>query len=252
MKKYLSLFAVLIITFILGTEAIKAQDETKNESGLACTMEARQCSDGSFVGRSGPNCEFAKCPDGEKLETEGLLPSPKTREVVDTKREEIKREIEAEKEKIKKEIRLKREELKAKMDVLKENIKDEKNTTKAKIKEERIYAREKALEKFDKMVENITGIKDKIEMHLTYFDTKKVDTTGARVFLDTIKTKLNDTEMKIATAHELLSNSVEELTKEEKTTLQDLTKDIQNIVNEIRDALNNTIKSLKDSVVNKK
>lgn len=30
-----------------------------------CTMEAKQCSDGSFVGRSGPNCEFAKCP-GEK------------------------------------------------------------------------------------------------------------------------------------------------------------------------------------------
>ena len=28
----------------------------------ACTMEAKQCTDGSYVGRSGPNCEFAKCP----------------------------------------------------------------------------------------------------------------------------------------------------------------------------------------------
>ena len=28
----------------------------------ACTMEAKQCPDGSFVGREGPNCEFAKCP----------------------------------------------------------------------------------------------------------------------------------------------------------------------------------------------
>lgn len=29
---------------------------------VACTMEAKQCPDGSFVGRSGPNCEFAPCP----------------------------------------------------------------------------------------------------------------------------------------------------------------------------------------------
>jgi len=29
----------------------------------ACTMEAKICPDGSAVGRSGPNCEFAPCPD---------------------------------------------------------------------------------------------------------------------------------------------------------------------------------------------
>ena len=28
----------------------------------ACTMEAKQCPDGSWVGRSGPRCEFAPCP----------------------------------------------------------------------------------------------------------------------------------------------------------------------------------------------
>lgn len=34
----------------------------KHPSGKACTMEAKLCPDGSSVGRSGPNCEFAKCP----------------------------------------------------------------------------------------------------------------------------------------------------------------------------------------------
>jgi hypothetical protein len=29
---------------------------------VACTMEAKICSDGSSVGRSGPKCEFAACP----------------------------------------------------------------------------------------------------------------------------------------------------------------------------------------------
>ena len=28
----------------------------------ACTMEAKLCPDGSAVGRTGPNCEFAPCP----------------------------------------------------------------------------------------------------------------------------------------------------------------------------------------------
>lgn len=30
--------------------------------GKACTMEAKICPDGSAVGRTGPNCEFAECP----------------------------------------------------------------------------------------------------------------------------------------------------------------------------------------------
>jgi len=31
------------------------------DSPIACTQDARQCPDGSYVGRVGPNCEFAKC-----------------------------------------------------------------------------------------------------------------------------------------------------------------------------------------------
>lgn len=30
---------------------------------VACTQEAKICPDGSVVGRTGPNCEFAKCPE---------------------------------------------------------------------------------------------------------------------------------------------------------------------------------------------
>lgn len=29
---------------------------------VACTMEAKQCPDGSYVGRTGPKCEFQSCP----------------------------------------------------------------------------------------------------------------------------------------------------------------------------------------------
>lgn len=32
------------------------------DGGVVCTQEAMQCPDGSYVGRTGPNCEFAACP----------------------------------------------------------------------------------------------------------------------------------------------------------------------------------------------
>lgn len=32
---------------------------------VACTMDAKMCPDGSYVGRVGPNCEFAPCPGSE-------------------------------------------------------------------------------------------------------------------------------------------------------------------------------------------
>jgi len=33
------------------------------QQNVACTQEAMVCPDGSSVGRTGPNCEFAKCPE---------------------------------------------------------------------------------------------------------------------------------------------------------------------------------------------
>lgn len=32
------------------------------DDGVACTMDAMQCPDGSFVGRVPPSCSFAPCP----------------------------------------------------------------------------------------------------------------------------------------------------------------------------------------------
>lgn len=35
---------------------------TINPNQIVCTQDAKQCPDGSYVGRTGPNCEFAPCP----------------------------------------------------------------------------------------------------------------------------------------------------------------------------------------------
>jgi len=34
----------------------------KSKQPIACTQEAKLCPDGSYVGRTGPNCEFTDCP----------------------------------------------------------------------------------------------------------------------------------------------------------------------------------------------
>lgn len=40
---------------------------------VACTMEAKQCPDGSYVGRTGPKCEFTPCPTIQPSSTEGRV-----------------------------------------------------------------------------------------------------------------------------------------------------------------------------------
>ena len=38
------------------------------ESAIACTKDAKMCPDGSYVGRTGPNCEFL-CPGDAKIDS---------------------------------------------------------------------------------------------------------------------------------------------------------------------------------------
>lgn len=58
------ILAVLLIGGIAGGAYYlgKLPVRFSNNSPRACTQEAKICPDGSAVGRSGPNCEFAQCP----------------------------------------------------------------------------------------------------------------------------------------------------------------------------------------------
>lgn len=64
-KNFLSIAGVLVlavIVYIVWATFMKTALKTKNQ-GVAkvCTADAKKCPDGSWVGRSGPNCEFI-CP----------------------------------------------------------------------------------------------------------------------------------------------------------------------------------------------
>ncbi len=61
--KYLNYtFVAVLVISTFGALFVFTQSTTPKNEGIACTMDARICPDGSAVGRTGPNCEFAPCP----------------------------------------------------------------------------------------------------------------------------------------------------------------------------------------------
>jgi hypothetical protein len=66
MKKILLILLVLII--VAGGVWYFTKDKP-----IACTEEAKLCSDGTAVGRTGENCEFAECPDEINFSKTGNL-----------------------------------------------------------------------------------------------------------------------------------------------------------------------------------
>lgn len=76
-KWLLAILAVLILLVVggIGGYLIKGKTSTPapvaeisptpdSSAPVACTMDAKQCPDGSYVSRQGPKCEFAPCPSG--------------------------------------------------------------------------------------------------------------------------------------------------------------------------------------------
>lgn len=60
--------AYLLIPYILWVSfagflnySIWMLNRAPSAQPIACTQEAKECPDGSFVGRTGPNCEFSAC-----------------------------------------------------------------------------------------------------------------------------------------------------------------------------------------------
>ncbi len=77
---YISIFILIVAGAIIWASGSMTPTQTPSPApsptptGVVCTMEAKQCSDGSYVARTGPNCEFAQCPNSQiKQETTASL-----------------------------------------------------------------------------------------------------------------------------------------------------------------------------------
>ncbi len=73
MKEFNVVISVIFVIAVLGSVWTFFGLQNKMSETPGCTMEARVCPDGSAVGRTGPNCEFALCPQA--------VPTPVTDDV---------------------------------------------------------------------------------------------------------------------------------------------------------------------------
>lgn len=62
--------AVLVALMLLGAGALYLRSAPAAPGPVVCTADAMLCSDGSYVGRTGPNCEFV-CPAPAATSTGG-------------------------------------------------------------------------------------------------------------------------------------------------------------------------------------
>lgn len=61
--------AIILLVLVCGVGVFYLYRKTTSPTGpVACTMEAKLCPDGSYVGRTGPNCEFTACSEVQTKE----------------------------------------------------------------------------------------------------------------------------------------------------------------------------------------
>lgn len=65
MSKSIATFLIFVIV-VAGFVATYLVFKNYNNGQIACTMDAKICPDGTAVGRVGPSCNFAPCPDPTK------------------------------------------------------------------------------------------------------------------------------------------------------------------------------------------
>ena len=74
MKKKKTLLIIFSVILFAGIIYLVFGIVDRNEQSI-CTMEVKICPDGSFVGRIGPDCEFAECPLGNNQTEESTSSS---------------------------------------------------------------------------------------------------------------------------------------------------------------------------------
>jgi DNA repair exonuclease SbcCD ATPase subunit len=137
--KYSASLIVIILSIITSFVAYAEETTTTDTKPIACTMDAKSCPDGSFVGRVGPKCEFAQCPSSiNNLNRKNEINTVRNelqakKDAYNNKMKQLVEQTKIKREEFKKELDLKKEESKNKIEEIKTTLKEKF----AKIKDEK-------------------------------------------------------------------------------------------------------------------
>lgn len=60
---------------VYKSQLIPINSQNNQQETVVCTQEVKQCPDGSYVSRTGPNCEFAQCPILQRFNDQNPIPN---------------------------------------------------------------------------------------------------------------------------------------------------------------------------------
>lgn len=239
---------ILILTaVVLGVVfAIPAMAQT-NASSIkrACTQEAKQCPDGSYVSRTGPNCEFAACPGT----------------TIKEKRAELNTKLKDERDAAKKRLETVREETKKATEALRVEFKDKISKLRDERKKQIATRLDKQLahlntqwtDHFNDVLNRLSEILSKVELR-----ADKAQTNGRNV--STVKTAIGNAKTAIESARTAVRtqakktyivtfSSEKELGTAFKAVREQLKKDLFGLrdgaMKSAREAVQNALQALK-------
>lgn len=67
---------IAIIAFFIITKPTSTPTSAPTPDQVFCTQEAKLCPDGSYVSRTGPQCQFSACPTNTVTPTTTITPTP--------------------------------------------------------------------------------------------------------------------------------------------------------------------------------
>lgn len=287
--KYSASLILILLSLILGYETFAQEQESTNikTKQVICTQDAKMCSDGSYVGRSGPNCEFA-CPEVKndanreefKNEAKEIKDNIKTN-LVDRKNrlEDIIQSSKEKRDNFKIEIEKVREGAKSKISEMKTNLKTDlkkiKNENK-KISAEKIVniiqgLNTKITNNYSDKLNKTEDVLINIESHITKAESSGLDVSSVKTELE--KAKVSIAQAKIAISNQSSKvytvNITDEanLRSEMKNLRETFSKDIKNLYKIVKDShtavkdtsvalskitkVNDTDDTLKENIINK-
>lgn len=205
--------AVLYVVFAFSAAA-------QNEK--VCTQEAKQCPDGSYVSRTGPNCEFAACPGTNIKEKRAELINK-----LKDEREAAKKHLEAVREEAKKAAEARQLELKDKIGKLHDEKKKQAAT---RLNEQLAHLNTQWTSHFNNVLDQLESILAKIEIRSQKAESNGGNVSTVKAAIETaraaIKTARDSIAVQAAKIYTVTFNSEDELKDAFKTVKEQLRTDL--------------------------
>lgn len=230
MKKELSFVIVLILMFsFVLTSLVKAEISTESIQGTICTMDAKQCPDGSYVSRTGPKCEYAICKGEDKRNLDER--ERKEEMMKKTKKEVFVPNIKNDRESFLAELKTKKEAWKAE---------------KAEKKQEFCSnAKEMIGKRFETVIKQLEVFQTRVEDSIKKLEVEKKDTKLAKDALALSISKLKDAKIKLAEIKKLVPEICTDVTPETFEKIKIGAREAKNLLKESREYLHTAVAEIK-------